>query len=757
MALPAGSTARVQRLMDLVAVVLIALAVGLAFGRVFVGHGATVRVLAAGVVSALVAWLLERRSLTLATVVSVALLVLAIGVLVFPGTTWFGAPTLETLRQMGHAASQVGEAARIQIAPAPANPSLMLAAITAVWAAVFSCFALAFRARSPLLGLAPPVALVAFADSVLTGIIEPVYGVMFLVAALAVVFADSLHRINGWGRVWTQPDSRNRLVRSVGAGARRVGAGAVILAAIAPIVVPGFGSKAQIDLSSLGGGGDRVHVSPLVQIGAILNQGKEVEVFQVRSDQPAYWRMVGLDEFDAKDGWSPGAETGVPVQLQRPLQDAATGPSSVTIDATFTAESDLAFTTLPVPYQPHVLVSSYGSASWLPRSQTLSVDDWPDAGAAYRIRSVYPTPTAQELRATPFGTESEFPGETMLPSAAEIDEIRRLAQEWTSGTDSGFDQVMAIQQHLHAFHYDKTVRYEDSLGGLVHFLEVGREGFCVHFAYAMAVMLRTLDIPARVAVGFTPGQAGDDGTYSVTTDDLHAWVEVPFEGYGWLPFEPSPSVGVNPAATSYIFVPVCRGEGCVSTDGAEGKHGGGGPGDTPTPDPCTDKPSRRVCPSPSESIGPDAGSPAAVPPERSSPSVFRFFLGACAIAGVILAGVPLARMLRRRRRLAHAARDPRGLILATYGVFSDRAADIGLGRRAGETPSEYRRRIEATDLLTDGDMGRLTVTVVRAAYSARPVTEDDALDAAADADQVIRDLRRSTPFGRRIFGIYGRA
>jgi hypothetical protein len=60
------------------------------------------------------------------------------------------------------------------------------------------------------------------------------------------------------------------------------------------------------------------------------------------------------------------------------------------------------------------------------------------------------------------------------------------------------------------------------------------------------------------------------------------------------------------------------------------------------------------------------------------------------------------------------------------------------------------------ELLTDGHMERLTGTAVRAAYSARPLTEDDALDATADADQVIRDLRRSSPFGRRILGIYRR-
>ena len=53
-------------------------------------------------------------------------------------------------------------------------------------------------------------------------------------------------------------------------------------------------------------------------------------------------------------------------------------------------------------------------------------------------------------------------------------------------------------------------------------------------------------------------------------------------------------------------------------------------------------------------------------------------------------------------------------------------------------------------------MQRLTGTVVRAAYSARTVSDDDALDASADAAHVIRDLRRSTPLGRRIFGVYRR-
>jgi hypothetical protein len=241
----------------------------------------------------------------------------------------------------------------------------------------------------------------------------------------------------------------------------------------------------------------------------------------------------------------------------------------------------------------------------------------------------------------------------------------------------------------------------------------------------------------------------------VTTNDLHAWVEVPLEGYGWLPFEPSLFGQVNPATTSYIFssfTEPCRGAGCSPPGEDPGGHSG-----KPSKTACSDKDPLTICEnSPSASTGRDPTSTATLPPERSGTSMFRLFVGASGIVGLIFAGIPLTRLLRRRRKLAHAARDPHGLILASYSVFSERAADLGLGRGRGETPREYRLRIEATDLLTDGDMERLTGTVVRAAYSARPVTDDDALDAAADADQVIRDLRRSSPFGRRIFGIYRR-
>jgi hypothetical protein len=66
----------------------------------------------------------------------------------------------------------------------------------------------------------------------------------------------------------------------------------------------------------------------------------------------------------------------------------------------------------------------------------------------------------------------------------------------------------------------------------------------------MAVMLRMLGIPARVAVGFTSGTF-DDGTWVVTDHEAHAWVEVWFAGEGWVPFDPTPGRGTFSGSYSF--------------------------------------------------------------------------------------------------------------------------------------------------------------------------------------------------------------
>src|SRR5690606_41826401 len=76
-----------------------------------------------------------------------------------------------------------------------------------------------------------------------------------------------------------------------------------------------------------------------------------------------------------------------------------------------------------------------------------------------------------------------------------------------------------------------------------------KQGFCVHYSFAMASMARSLGIPARVAVGFAPGTPQADGTVAVGLRDAHAWPELYFEGIGWTRFEPTPTRGSIPSYT----------------------------------------------------------------------------------------------------------------------------------------------------------------------------------------------------------------
>ncbi|SEP02347.1 transglutaminase family protein [Paenibacillus sp. OV219] len=111
-----------------------------------------------------------------------------------------------------------------------------------------------------------------------------------------------------------------------------------------------------------------------------------------------------------------------------------------------------------------------------------------------------------------------------------------------------YEQVKAVEGYLRS-NYKYTLQPKalaSNTDFVDDFLFNQREGYCVHFASAMAVMLRTQGIPARYVKGFAPGEpaeglaAGGAGLYTVRASDAHAWVEVFFPGVGWVAFEPTP-------------------------------------------------------------------------------------------------------------------------------------------------------------------------------------------------------------------------
>ena len=105
-------------------------------------------------------------------------------------------------------------------------------------------------------------------------------------------------------------------------------------------------------------------------------------------------------------------------------------------------------------------------------------------------------------------------------------------------------QSQALQDSFRdgSFTYSLAVQPGQSTSAIEAFLFENRVGYCEQFAGAFAAMARAVGLPARVAVGFTPGQPDPltPGRYVVRGENAHAWPEVYLAGIGWVGFEPTP-------------------------------------------------------------------------------------------------------------------------------------------------------------------------------------------------------------------------
>lgn len=126
-------------------------------------------------------------------------------------------------------------------------------------------------------------------------------------------------------------------------------------------------------------------------------------------------------------------------------------------------------------------------------------------------------------------------------------ETLALAAELAAPYDNPYDKAMAVQTYLR-----ETIKYNDQIAAPpdnvdpVHYtLFVSQEGYCNYYASAMAVMLRSQGVPARVVSGYAQGTYDQDShLYRVRANNAHTWVEVYFPTYGWIQFEPTASIPV---------------------------------------------------------------------------------------------------------------------------------------------------------------------------------------------------------------------
>jgi transglutaminase-like putative cysteine protease len=173
-------------------------------------------------------------------------------------------------------------------------------------------------------------------------------------------------------------------------------------------------------------------------------------------------------------------------------------------------------------------------------------------GEEYTVRSTVVRPTVREMREAgedyPEWLKKRY---LQIPKDFSL-RITELAQQIAGDEPTAYDKTMAITQYLRrTINYSVTIENPpDNREPLEWFLFDQRAGFCNYYASSEVMMLRSLGVPARLAVGYAQGAWNDDQkAYVVLGKDSHSWPEVYFPGIGWVPFEPTVSqpLGVYPA------------------------------------------------------------------------------------------------------------------------------------------------------------------------------------------------------------------
>lgn len=505
-----------------------------------------------------------------------------------------------------------------------------------------------------------------------------------------------------------------------------VAAGLIGVAAIAvtTIIAPGLPLT-----SSAGGSGALMTVSADLRLGDDLRRSNETEALTLvtSASAPPYLRLATLSRFDGEI-WRPDRSDRNPVEQgfgARPWRDSIeTVEHEVSIRVVGVSSSRL-----PVPYAAERISGLPRGWQAIPLNRTVVSATQDAVGSDYTVQTATPAPTLEQIRATSAGGAElvAAPAQGLPPL------IGQLAREVTADAETDYDRLIALQDWFRSeFSYSLDAPVEDGFDGtgadaVATFLEV-RSGYCIHFAGAFALMTQSLDMPVRIVVGYLPGTStdqrrGDNRVYSVTSDKLHSWPEVYFRGVGWVPFEPTATLG-NP--TDFVA------------------EAGAGDGDDPNSP--TASPAPTASPSPSSTGGPDrsdeeAGASGDGTLRRLDPTPV-VLVGASILLVLLLPG--LVRALRRMLRISRARR---GDAMAAWREVADTLVDLRLPLLASETARVRARALAATRGADPEALRALVDAVERRSYAERA---PDGEDLSAPLRRVIAQLEESVSGRRRL-------
>jgi len=578
-------------------------------------------------------------------------------------------PGPEAFEAFGDHVREAGAQIDSGIAPVVPTPGMLFLITMAFGVLAIAVYAIAVSADAPAAGGVPLLVTVAVPAALSPELLP--WWTLVLAAA-------------GYGLLLVARDDALRRGGALVTG----GIAVVAVAAVLGLAIGGaatvVGTQGRFAAGGGGGsGGGSIGLNPFTSLRGQLTQNEPVELFRTTGlPRPTYLRALTLSTYEPDAGWAaatprPGIPLAGPMTADAPAGD----PLQVTVD-------NVGFRDywLPVYGQPESVTGvdesrwAYDASSGIAYSQRPREEEtWQQAG-------VLPAPSAAQLRAAsgPSRVDPVYRDTTGVDPR-----VTQLAADVTRGAATPFDRAVALVEFFTGpdsqFRYSLETAPGSGDDALVDFLTVGRAGYCEQYASAMAVMLRTQGVPARVAVGFTAGTEAD-GYRTVTTRDAHAWVEAWFPGWGWTTFDPTPLTDGRTVVPPYVQEAV-----------------GDGPADAAAPAPAEEIPQ----PLP-EPAAPDAGEvpiPEDAPQPESPAADEGGFPIAIPLVVLLVAALAAAPFLVRRtlhgRRLAAAAAGGPGAGRAAWDELLATSRDHGGSPSEGDTVRTGARDLVRTHDLDD--------------------------------------------------------
>ncbi|MDN5861318.1 MAG: DUF3488 and transglutaminase-like domain-containing protein, partial [Pseudonocardia sp.] len=466
-------------------------------------------------------------------------------------------------------------------------------------------------------------------------------------------------------------------------GAHRQLIGGVALVAVCGVLALGLGTAAGfvgtagrfagLDASGGSGSSTGVGLSPFAALRGQLTQSSPTQLFEVRGlPRATYLRALTLREFQPESGWtiaSPDTGPPLPGRLAPDPRPGGGELAEITI-------TNLAFRDYWLPlYGTPLAVGDLPPDRWTyDVRDSIAYTARPRQEDGWTERALLPAPTLAQLRAA----DGARPGPEFLAIDRVDPRVGEIAQRVAGDAGTAVDKAVALQEYFSGadtgFTYSLATAPSGGDDALVEFLTVGKRGFCEQYASAMAVMLRTLDVPSRVAIGFTGGTEDGDRRV-ISTSDAHAWVEAWFPGIGWTTFDPTPLADGRTITPPYVAEALAERDGAAGAAAAE-------------PDPPRESTAPAAAPEP----------PSAQPPaDQVTAGGVPVGLVVTGLVLVVMALVVIAPALLRARqrglRLAAASAGGPDAVGAAWEELLAESADRGVVAEPSDTVRGTARRM----------------------------------------------------------------